>query len=119
MTLFLSIEASKAMTEVSQAEATRDEKGADFAQRKVNCFTNQLNESNSILTDISDAMTEEGECKEQWAFYTQLGEIEAAEKWERRMKEAREKKASGSLRLLEVSSKYMTLMTSIREELNC
>jgi len=50
LTLFLSIEVSKAMMEVKDAKLAN----------RVQAFTDQLNEANPILTDISDAMTAEG-----------------------------------------------------------
>lgn len=116
MTLFLSIEVSKAMTEVSEAKLNGDEKRKAFAQQKVDFFTNQLNESNPILTDISNAMTEEGDCKEKWTNYARLGDEDGAARWKERMEKASRKKAEGNVRLLSVSSKYMNLMKSLREQ---
>ena len=65
LTLFLSIEVSKAMVEVSQAKASGDDERQTFAQTMVDVFIAQLNESNPILTEISDAMTLEGNLKTQ------------------------------------------------------
>ena len=48
------------MLEASNAKANGDSYGYVFAQRKVQLFTEQLNESNPLLTAISDAMTKEG-----------------------------------------------------------
>ena len=64
LTLFLSIEVSKAMREVSEAKSCGDERRRSYAQQMVDCFTSQLNDSNPILTEISDAMTADGEYKE-------------------------------------------------------
>jgi hypothetical protein len=60
LTLFLSIEVSKAMMEVKDAKLANDEKAVTKAMNRVQAFTDQLNEANPILTDISDAMTAEG-----------------------------------------------------------
>lgn len=61
LTLFLSIEVSKAMQEYDTAVAENDANTRAFAQKKVDVFTEQLEESNPILTAISDAMTAEGD----------------------------------------------------------
>eukprot|EP00051_Salpingoeca_urceolata_P006613 m.87424 g.87424 ORF g.87424 m.87424 type:complete len:683 (-) comp14908_c0_seq2:61-2109(-) len=61
LTLFLSIEVSKAMLQLEQAQASGDVKAAAFAQKVIDIFTEQLEESNPILTAISDAMTAEAD----------------------------------------------------------
>lgn len=58
LTLFLSIEVSKAM-HISQTAENESEKKLN--QERVALFTNQLDESNPILTAISDAMTAEAD----------------------------------------------------------
>lgn len=63
LTLFLSIEVSKAMKNAEAADAAGDEATCKFAEEQVLLFTNQLNDSNPILTAISDAMTLEGDCR--------------------------------------------------------
>ena len=65
LTLFLSIEITKAMTEAASAKELGDQVRHEFFQNQVNIFTNQLNESNPILNDISDAMTREGIAREK------------------------------------------------------
>lgn len=62
LTLFLSIEVSKAMLDKSAALSRGDEVAAASAARRVGIFKEQLDESNPILTAISDAMTAEGKC---------------------------------------------------------
>jgi hypothetical protein len=104
------------MTEVAEAKLSNDEKRLAFAQEKVNCFTEQLNESNPILTDIASAMTEEGECTEIMNHASRTGDEVEKAKWKERMESASQKKAEGNFRLLAVSSKYMNLMKNLREE---
>ena len=65
LTLFLSIEVTRAMLEAANARASGDVPGHDYARRKVDLFTEQLNESNPLLTEISDAMTREGAARER------------------------------------------------------
>ena len=50
LTLFLSIEVSKAMDDVTGARSAGDASAMRSAQRRVELFTEQLNESNPILT---------------------------------------------------------------------
>ena len=54
---------SKAMLEFEEAQARSDAKAMDLANRKVELFTQQLDESNPVLTAISDCMTAEGELR--------------------------------------------------------
>jgi hypothetical protein len=110
--LFLSIEVSKAMMEVKSAKS---EEQRAYAQEMVDCFTNQLNESNPILTAISDAMTDEGACRER---IEAAGDEEDVERkvWEVKLRQASEAKAAANQQLLECSTKYKLLMRSIREK---
>jgi hypothetical protein len=110
LTLFLSIEVSKAMMEAKTAE---DEGRRVYAQEMVDCFTNQLNESNPILTEISDAMTEEGHYKEQLT-----GEVTLEERavLQERLDQASKAKAVANQKLLECSTKYKLQMRLIREK---
>lgn len=116
MTLFLSIEVSKAMLEVSEAKARGDQQALYHAQRKVDCFTNQLNDSNPILTQISDAMTMEGYCKEQMALGLAKGDAEASNSWQLKMEEAASQKAEGNRQLMACSARYQDMMRKLREE---
>ena len=54
---------SKAMLEFEEAQTRSDAKAMDLANRKVELFTQQLDESNPVLTAISDCMTAEGELR--------------------------------------------------------
>jgi hypothetical protein len=116
LTLFLSIEVSKAMLEASQALLDGDENSRDSAQKRIDCFTCQLNESNPILTEISDAMTLEGQCKEQWELALEHGDTSLAEEWKSKMDEAAELKAQGNRKLMECSARYEKQMRMIRED---
>ena len=57
LTLFLSIELSKAMVDLNSATAAGNKAMASLAKQRIALFENQLEESNPILTAISDAMT--------------------------------------------------------------
>eukprot|EP01061_Rhynchopus_euleeides_P002858 TRINITY_DN121_c1_g1_i1.p1 TRINITY_DN121_c1_g1~~TRINITY_DN121_c1_g1_i1.p1 ORF type:complete len:690 (+),score=334.50 TRINITY_DN121_c1_g1_i1:54-2072(+) len=112
LTLFLSIEVSKAMLEFETASAKGDAKLADRAQRMVNAFTDQLDESNPILTSISDAMTLEADS------------LEAAEKVDGEEKakhlkiaeEQRKVKEEGNEKLKVTSTRYKDMLKAIRQE---
>lgn len=62
LTLFLSIEVNKAMDGVKNARKAGDQAALKLAQKQVDTLTAQLDESNPILTAISDAMTAEADC---------------------------------------------------------
>lgn len=116
LTLFLSIEVSKAMMEVSEAKAKGDHAAQHHAQQKVDCFTNQLNDSNPILTKISDAMTLEGYCKEQMEMELAKGDMESANAWKLKMEEAAAEKTEGNKLLMACSARYQEMMRKLREE---
>ena len=61
LTLFLSIEVSKAMSDLKGSMASGDSKGVALAKKKIEIFTSQLDKANPILTNISDAMSEAGQ----------------------------------------------------------
>merc|ERR1712070_54245 len=102
LTLFLSIEVSKAAGALAEAESKGDTKGSMYARKMVDAFTAQLEESNPILTDISDAMTAA-------ALAEETGDVESQAKWN-------EKKIEGNVKLQEVSSKYNEIMKKLRQE---
>lgn len=104
------------MLEVAEAKLHGDNHALILAQKKVDCFTHQLNDSNPILTQISDAMTMEGFCKEQMALGLSHGDAEAAASWKLKMEEASESKADGNLKLMECSARYQAMMRKLREE---
>lgn len=102
LTLFLSIEVSKAAAARAEAEKRGDARSMDLEGRRVDAFTAQLDESNPVLTGISDAMTAEGEALER-------GDLEAA-------RGHGAEKAKGSEALQAISSKYKDVMRKLREE---
>jgi hypothetical protein len=115
LTLFLSIEVSKAMQEVSDAKAEGDEERYTYAMKMVDYFTEQLNESNPILTEISNAMTEEGNCKDEMAACITKKEVKEADLWKAKMIAAAARKQEGNQQLMECSARFNSLMRSIRE----
>jgi hypothetical protein len=115
LTLFLSIEVSKAMQEAADAKASGDVKREKYAQQMVEYFTEQLNESNPILTEISDAMTEEGRCQEKMRVCTDQQRWTEAEHWRIAMQRASEMKLNGNAKLMECSARYNNLMSTLRK----
>jgi len=102
LTLFLSIEVSKAMADSERASAAGAISEAAFHSERVRLFTCQLVEANPILTDISDCMTAEGKC-------LAAGDAAAAEGWAA-------KKAQANERLQACSAKFNGLMKAVREK---
>ena len=101
LTLFLSIEVSKAMLDSQQALEEGREAEAAFHTRRVNLFTEQLVEANPILTEISDCMTGEGKAID-------AADAPAAEQWASR-------KEAANRALAECSQKYNAKMGTLRE----
>jgi len=101
LTLFLSIEVSKAAKARGDAEAAGNAKVAEYYGSMVEAFTAQLDESNPVLTAISDAMTLEGEA------------LERGDEAEATKHEAAKNKGQEDLQT--VSTKYKNLMKSLRE----
>lgn len=102
LTLFLSIEVDKASSARLEAEKRGDGKAADIEGRRVEAFTQQLDESNPVLTAISDAMTGEAAALEK-------GDAAEAAKWAAA-------KAAGQEALQGISKKYSAVMRALREE---
>jgi len=102
LTLFLSIEVSKASKARGDAEAAGNDALAQYYRSMVEAFTTQLDESNPILTAISDAMTAEGEALER-------GDKAEAERWS-------QEKVKGNEALQSVSAKYRAIMKDLREK---
>jgi len=115
LTLFLSIEVSKAMQEVTDARIVGDYEREKYGQAMVDGFTDQLNESNPILTEIADAMTEEGYCKERMLSCLAREETKEAALWKDKMELSAARKQNGNKKLMECSARYNVLMKSIRE----
>lgn len=109
LTLFLSIEVSKAMLDVADAKVRGDSDQRATSQAMVDCLTDQLNESNPILTEISDAMTREGVCREMIA-----REPDDAKYWSKQLELASQAKVKGNHRLMQCSTKYKDMMSAIR-----
>jgi len=103
------------MLEASEAKLAGDERLREYAQSRVDCFTSQLSDSNPILTEISDAMTLEGHCKEKMELAEERIDIKSMEKWKTKKEAAGERKSAGNVRLMECSTRYKTMMRSIRE----
>ena len=101
LTLFLSIEVSKAMLDSQTAADEGREAEAAFHERRVRLFTEQLVEANPILTEISDCMTAEGKALD-------AGDADAADGWSRR-------KEAANRALADCSGKYNVLMRELRE----
>merc|ERR1712038_1526618 len=101
LTLFLSIEVSKAMKARAAAEAAGNEADIAYNTKLVETFTAQLDESNPILTVISDCMTAEGEAEER-------GDTAELER-------LRAEKEVANQNLQECSLKYKNLMKTLRE----
>ena len=123
LTLFLSIEVTKAMLEVN-ARASGDAPGYNYARRKVDLFTEQLNESNPLLTEISDAMTREGAARERIKAYREGrrgGEEEeekkedGIERWCLVAERELLAKSRANERLMQCNLKYQRLMKELRE----
>ena len=114
LTLFLSIEIGKAMLEVSQAKSNDDMNTMAFAQKKVDLFTNQLHESNPILTAISDAMTKEGDALLKLNDAISKGDEESAKSCREMIADAEKEKHENNEKLMELNAKYNDLMKSLR-----
>lgn len=100
------------MMDVAKAKAAGDNAHRAYAQAMVDCFTDQLNESNPILTEISDAMTEEGHFREKMEVSITDEEVHL---WREKMEVAAAAKQVGNEKLMECSSKYKDRMKEIRE----
>lgn len=114
--MFLSIEVTKAYLDASNAKDSGDDAGHDFAQRKVELFTEQLNESNPLLTEISAAMTREGIARDRIAAAAfEEEKKEGCEKWKLTMENESLAKARANEKLMECNLKYQKLMKELRE----
>jgi hypothetical protein len=103
------------MLEAAEAKDYGDERRHFYAQKRVDCFTRQLNDSNPILTEISDAMTLEGFCKQQLESAESHGDVDAAVEWTAKMEAASARKQVGNENLMECSAQYEKMMRSMRE----
>jgi len=100
LTLFLSIESAKASRSLAEAEQVGDTGGVAHYGRMLELFSNQLEESSPILTDITDAMSAEAEALE-------VGD-------DAKVRQHRAEKAHGQRVLQQLSIKYRDLMAELR-----
>jgi hypothetical protein len=100
LTLFLSIEASKASRSYAEAEQAGDAEGVSHYGRMIELFSAQLEESSPILTGIADAMSAEAKA------------LEAGD--DANVKQHRAEKAHGQQALQQLSAKYRDLMAELR-----
>eukprot|EP00928_Gymnodinium_smaydae_P020693 TRINITY_DN18006_c0_g1_i1.p1 TRINITY_DN18006_c0_g1~~TRINITY_DN18006_c0_g1_i1.p1 ORF type:complete len:742 (+),score=128.89 TRINITY_DN18006_c0_g1_i1:83-2308(+) len=112
LTLFLSIEVSKAMDAREAARAAGDVAGEAYAKSMVEVFGSQLDASNPILTAIADAMTAEATALERAAAAATSAEKEEAL---RAAEEFRRAKDEGSSRLQVVSEEHKRRMSELRD----
>merc|ERR1711920_1125465 len=85
LALFLSIEMNKAFQIQHEGAIAKDQKKENYGKRMVQAYTDQMNESNPILTAIAEGMTAEGKCKDALANAKSRGErsklLAEKEKW--------------------------------------
>lgn len=113
LTLFLSIEISKALRSYKSGLRDGDKDLAHHADRMVRALTAQLNKSNPILTSISDAMTAEADA----LLAAEQAKDEASR--QKALKEAeahKNTKVSSNKLLKALSERYKQLTRQIREE---
>lgn len=106
------------MRALSDAQAASDAEAVEYHQSVVDCFTSQLNESDPILTAISNAMTEEGLCREKICALQLQGRHDNDDMiimWRQKEAAAEERKNSGNLALMECSARYNDRMKAIRQ----
>jgi hypothetical protein len=115
LTLFLSIEVTKAMLEAASAKELGDQAKHDFFQHQVDIFTDQLNESNPILTEISDAMTREGKARERLESLVAGGNKKEVDELRLVMEKEGQAKAAANDKLMQCNLKYQKLMKNLRE----
>merc|ERR1712039_1003073 len=64
LALFLSIEMNKAFQIQHEGSIAGDQKKMEMGKRMVQAYTDQMNESNPILTAIAEGMTAEGKARD-------------------------------------------------------
>ena len=115
LTLFLSIEVTKTLLEASSAKDRGDDVQYEYACRKTAIFTDQLNESNPILTEISDAMTREGAARDIIAALGREGDKNDIKYWEGIVEKESLMKMDSNEKLMKCNAKYQQLMKTLRE----
>lgn len=114
LTLFLSIEVSKAMKLMETSKEAGDTATFDNAESQVRLFTEQLDLSNPILTTISDAMCEEADALVEAAKPGTSAVDKAAA--EAQVQKHFLIKEQGQKDLQALSDKYKLLMRELREK---
>merc|ERR1712228_972932 len=64
LALFLSIEMNKAFQIQAEGAAAGDQRKVEYGKKMVKAYTDQMNESNPILTAIAEGMTAEGKARD-------------------------------------------------------
>ena len=112
LTLFLSIEVSKAMDNASDALKRGDVVDAKFEEKRIELFTHQMDTSNPVLTAISDAMTFESENLE---LLENCKDETLRKQYSEKAKFYRKQKEEGNRKLMEISADCKNRMRDIRE----
>jgi len=115
LTLFLSIEVTKAMNDINRAKAENDSAALAIAKERVRLFESQLTESNPILTAISDAMTSEEDVLEELAKLNKEEDTKLKKELETKIANLREAKKAAQQELVQCSNKYKAKMKKLRE----
>lgn len=102
LTLFLAIEVGKATKGKADALQEGKTEVAEYFGGMCTALTSQLEESNPVLTAVSDAMTAEGEAQEQ-------GDSAAVARHSA-------EKAKGQEQLMTISMKYKNMLKQLREK---
>ena len=105
---------TKAMLEASSAKVMGDESSYLYAKRRVELFTDQLNESNPLLTEISNCMTLEGQARDRIEMLCEEKDDDY-EHYLADMKTAAEAKERANGKLFQCNMKYQRLMRELRE----
>mmetsp|Transcript_10228 Transcript_10228/g.23945 ORF Transcript_10228/g.23945 Transcript_10228/m.23945 type:complete len:311 (+) Transcript_10228:1606-2538(+) len=112
LTLFLSIEISKAMTQIQTASDIGDTHAERHARDKVWLLTQQMDRSNPILNEISEAMDQEGSATERLLSLAMDPSNQRC-LLEQDAECAREKKKDSTRRLQELSERYARQMEEL------
>jgi len=111
LTLFLSIELGKASNDLDDALATNDAAKIDNCEKRIKLFTSQLEESNPVLTEISDAMTAEGIARDE---YAEAASDEEKLRCRGQYEQYQKLKEAGNAKLQEISMRYKLAARKLR-----
>eukprot|EP00039_Didymoeca_costata_P018209 m.332593 g.332593 ORF g.332593 m.332593 type:complete len:688 (+) comp16964_c0_seq1:54-2117(+) len=112
LTLFLSIEVGKASAEYEEAIKTDNTGLKELALEKIALFAQQMDESNPVLTEISDAMTAEGQARD---IYERAKDKVEKDKAEADFKRHRAQKELGNEKLQKISEIYKEKALNLRK----